>query len=162
MTWLRGKKPLFAPTDQTGDCVQKKPETRFWTWHVSYGIYLSKVLKWRLNTKFRFFCGTRRKNLLIIAILPVKMLFLTTCVMGWLWSVGSIKLQFYFAEYRFFNWTLLQKRPIICTILLIEATPYAWLGLILLAWRDSFIWQRVRVWHPTSHSYTTFCVGGIE
>ena len=41
--------------------------------------------------------------------------------MGWLRSVGSIKLQVSFAEYRLFYRALLQKRPIIQLILLTEA-----------------------------------------
>jgi len=43
---------------------------------------------------------------------------------GWLWLVGSIELQVSFAEYSLFYRALLQKRPIILSILLIEATPY--------------------------------------
>ena len=45
-----------------------------------------------------------------------------TC-MGWLRLVGSFKLQISFAEYRLFYRALLQKRPTILSILLIEATP---------------------------------------
>ena len=45
--------------------------------------------------------------------------------MGWLRSVGSIKLQVSFAEYRLFYRALLQKRPIIESILLTVATPYS-------------------------------------
>ena len=44
--------------------------------------------------------------------------------MGWLRSVGSIKWQVSFAEYRLFYRALLQKRPIILSILLTKATPY--------------------------------------
>ena len=44
--------------------------------------------------------------------------------MGWLRSVGSIKLQVSFAEYSLFYRALLQKRPIILSILLTKATPY--------------------------------------
>jgi len=44
---------------------------------------------------------------------------------GWLRSVGSIKLQVSFAEYCLFYRALLQKRPIIVSILLTKATPYA-------------------------------------
>ena len=46
---------------------------------------------------------------------------------GWLLLVllvGSLKFQVSFAEYRFFYRALLQKRPIILRILLIEANPY--------------------------------------
>ena len=53
-------------------------------------------------------------------------------IMGWLRSVGSIKLNgcaAKFAEYHLFNRALLQKRPIILSILLTEATPYSkWLS----------------------------------
>ena len=44
--------------------------------------------------------------------------------MVWLRSVGSIKLQVSFAEYRLFYRSLLQQRPIILSILLTKATPY--------------------------------------
>jgi len=44
--------------------------------------------------------------------------------MGWLRSVGSIKLHVSFAEYLLFYRALLQKRPIILSILLTKATPY--------------------------------------
>ena len=44
--------------------------------------------------------------------------------MGWLRSVGSIKLQVPFAEYRLFYRSLLLKRPIILRSLLIVATPW--------------------------------------
>jgi len=44
--------------------------------------------------------------------------------MGWLWSVGSIKWQVSFAEYRLLYRALLQKRPTILSILLSVATPY--------------------------------------
>jgi len=43
--------------------------------------------------------------------------------MGWLRSVGSLKLQVAFAEYRLFYRALLQKRRIILRSLLIVATP---------------------------------------
>jgi len=46
--------------------------------------------------------------------------------MGWPRSVGSIKLQVSFAEYRLFYRAFLQKRPIILSILLTEATPYTY------------------------------------
>jgi len=41
-----------------------------------------------------------------------------------LWSVGSIQLQVSFAEYRLFYRALLQKRPMILSITLTEATPH--------------------------------------
>jgi len=44
--------------------------------------------------------------------------------MGWLWSVGSIKLQVSFAKETYNRDDILQKRPIILSILLTVATPY--------------------------------------
>jgi len=44
--------------------------------------------------------------------------------MGWLRLVGSIKLQVSFAEYCLFFRALLQKRPMILSILLTKATTY--------------------------------------
>jgi len=62
--------------------------------------------------------------------------FVCVCDMGWLRSVGSIKLQVSFAEYRLFYRPLLQKRPIILSILLTEATPYVWIWHVWrLAWK---------------------------
>ena len=52
-----------------------------------------------------------------------------TIHMGRLRSVGSLKLQVSFAEYRLFYRTLLQKRPIILRNLLIVATPYMYFDL---------------------------------
>ena len=49
---------------------------------------------------------------------------LPAAAMGWLRSVGSIRLQVSLAEYRLFYRALLQKRPIISSILLTKATPY--------------------------------------
>jgi len=46
---------------------------------------------------------------------------------GWLRLVGSIKLQVFFAEYRLFYKALLQKRPVLLSILLTEATPYVYI-----------------------------------
>jgi len=43
--------------------------------------------------------------------------------MGWLWLVGSKKIHVSFAECSLFNRALLQKRLIIFSILLTEATP---------------------------------------
>jgi len=45
-------------------------------------------------------------------------------VMEWLRLVGSLKGQVSFAEYRLFHRTLLQKRPINLSIILLVATPY--------------------------------------
>jgi len=43
--------------------------------------------------------------------------------MVWLQLVESIKLQVSFAEYRLFHRAVLQKRPVILSILLTKATP---------------------------------------
>jgi len=45
------------------------------------------------------------------------------CLMGWLRLVGSLKLWVAFADYHLFYGALLQKRPVILSILLTEATP---------------------------------------
>jgi len=45
-------------------------------------------------------------------------------VIGWLWSVGFWKFKVSLAEYRLFYRAILQKRPVIWSILLTEATPY--------------------------------------
>ena len=47
--------------------------------------------------------------------------------MGWLRCVGSIKLYVSFAEYSLCYRALLQKRPIILSILLTKATPYKYI-----------------------------------
>jgi len=52
--------------------------------------------------------------------------------MRWLWLVGSLKLQVFFAEHQLFYKALLQKRPIILRSLLIVATPYVPALLMLL------------------------------
>jgi len=44
--------------------------------------------------------------------------------MGWLWLVGSIKLQVSFAKEPYKRDDILQKRPMILSILLTVATPY--------------------------------------
>ena len=46
------------------------------------------------------------------------------CPMGWLWLVGSLKLQVSFAKEPYKRDDILQKRPIILRSLLIVATPY--------------------------------------
>jgi len=43
---------------------------------------------------------------------------------GWLWLVGSIKLQVSFTKEPYKRDDVLQKRPIILSILLTVATPY--------------------------------------
>ena len=49
----------------------------------------------------------------------------TTTLMGWLWLVGSIKLQVSFAKEPYKTDDILQKRTIILSILLTVATPYS-------------------------------------
>jgi len=51
--------------------------------------------------------------------------------MGWLWLVGSIKLQVSFAKETYKRDNVLQKRPIILSILLTVATPYLVAGRIV-------------------------------
>jgi len=74
--------------------------------------------------------------------------------MGWLWLVGSWKLQVTFAEYRFLYRALLQKRPIILRSLLIVATPYPestqarWKWWLIYTCQDSSI-------HVTTHTFKT-------
>jgi len=56
--------------------------------------------------------------------------------MGWLWLVGSIKLPVSFAKEPYKRDDILQKRPIILSILLTVATPYEWLASYLFSiWR---------------------------
>ena len=50
---------------------------------------------------------------------------------GWLRSVGSMKLMVFFAECRLFYRALLQKRPIILSILLIKATHSVFLQCVV-------------------------------
>jgi len=74
--------------------------------------------------------------------------------MGWLRSVGSIKLQVSFAEYCLFYRSILQKRPIILSILLSSATPYDTLPDVSLRvnmWDDSFMCVRwlIHMWHAS-------------
>jgi len=74
-------------------------------------------------------CGCEFVALLHITQWPTKY-SAETCLylMGWLRWVGSIKWQVSFAEYSLFYRSLLQKRPIILSILLTKATPYQTLG----------------------------------
>jgi len=65
-----------------------------------------------------------------------------TC-MGWLQSVGSIKLQVSFAEYRLFLRALSQKRPIIlyeCTYMYAYPSEGACKQVILTCMRHIFEW----------------------
>ena len=58
-------------------------------------------------------------------------------IMGWLWLVGSIKLQVSFAKETYKRDDILQKRPIISSILLTVATPYDMPSSYV--WLDSFM-----------------------
>jgi len=55
--------------------------------------------------------------------------------MGWLWLVGSIELQVSFAKEPYKRDFILQKRPIILSILLSVATPYE-LCITFGSWRQ--------------------------
>jgi len=70
---------------------------------------------------------------------------------GWLRSVGSMKLKVSFAEYHLFYRALLQKRLIIWSILLTEATPYSCAYGVVL----SHVWRghvtHVNEWCHTQH-----------
>jgi len=62
--------------------------------------------------------------------------------MGWLWLVGSIKLQVSFAKEPYKRDGILQKRPLVYSILLTVATPYVWamslMNTPLHTWMNSF------------------------
>ena len=73
--------------------------------------------------------------------------------MGWLRSVGSIKLSVSFAKEPYKRDAILQERPVILSILLTVATPYGCgrhpqidlyedAGVLVWAW----VWVRVWVW----------------
>ena len=57
---------------------------------------------------------------------PCRDTSLADLTMGWLWLVGSIKLQVSFAKEPYTRDNILQKRPIILSILLTVATLYEW------------------------------------
>jgi len=74
--------------------------------------------------------------------------------MGWLRLVGSIKLQASFTEYSLFCKALLQKRPVISSILLAEATSYdnmrcVWYALRAIRVTDSKVMSRIELGHVT-------------
>jgi len=92
--------------------------------------------------------------------------------MGWLRVVGSLKIQFSFAEYRLFYRALLQKRPIILRSLLGEATPQ-YVRVISHTFWDMFTHMSESrrkyakcVWaltpHPSWRSPSTYCVAFLE
>jgi len=90
-------------------------------------------------------------------------------IMGWLQLVGSVKLQVSFAEYSLFYRALLQKRPIILSILLTEATPqHAYLFMCKIQSEQRTVGMR-DVTHPyvtwlihicdMTHLYVTWLIG---
>ena len=76
--------------------------------YVSFGMWIRLI--WHVNTSH---------------LTCVQWDSITTPTMGWLQCAGSIKLYVSFAEYCLFCRALLQKRRIILSILLTQATPYA-------------------------------------
>jgi len=89
----------------------------------------------------------------------------SACHMGWLWLVGSIKLQLSFAKEPYKRDDILQKRPVIKSILLTVATPYLCLFRVSFRWGTtwSYAWHVVfiRRWDVTvmygaTNSYVTW------
>ena len=77
--------------------------------------------------------------------------------MGWLRSVGSVKLQVSFTEYCLFYRALLQKRPIILLILLTEATPYS--GYIWSMYVCMYVWMYVCIYiYMHVHTCIHICI----
>jgi len=81
--------------------------------------------------------------------------------MGWLRSVGSIKLWVSFAEYRLFYRALLQKRPIILSILLPVATPYIHVCILFPC-----MYPHIHIYctqHKATHDFFFICFGrGVD
>ena len=73
-----------------------------------------------MHRSLRIHCKTHTNTQRSLALIFCKIKKLSDA-MGWLRSVGSIKSWVSFAEYRLFYRALLQKRPIILSILRIEA-----------------------------------------
>jgi len=74
------------------------------------------------------------RSLLIIAT-PYHIKTEAHANMGWLRLVGSLKIQVSFAKEPYKRYDILQKRPMILSILLIIATPYPVIYLLLLPQR---------------------------
>jgi len=66
--------------------------------------------------------GKRKKKGIDVVCLMILRTVITT--MGWLWLVGSIKLYVSFAKEPYKRDNILQKRHVILSIPLTEATPY--------------------------------------
>jgi len=86
--------------------------------------------EWEIRTRYvetrsYLFNGAIRDRLIRERVVFICVTWLMyTITMGWLRSGGLITLQVSFAEYCLFYRALLQKRPIILSILLSKATPY--------------------------------------
>jgi len=74
--------------------------------------------------------------------------------MGWLWFVGSIKLQVSFAKEPYKRDDILQKRPIILSILLTVATPYHGMATISAKWSGG---KNQRVFPACCHNQSAGC-----
>jgi len=76
--------------------------------------------------------------------------------MGWLRFVGSMKLQVSFAKYSLFDRALLQKRPVILSILLTKATPYVdmWIYEYVCMCVFGYVYTCIRVWHSNVYLST--------
>jgi len=91
----------------------------------------------------------RRKNYMKLASYPffsVHSGASYTRAMGWLRSVGSIKLYVSFAEYRLFYRALLQKRPIIWSTLPTKATQYIHLHMHTCIWVYMYVCMYTRTY----------------
>jgi len=66
----------------------------------------------------------RIQRLVFFSLFPALITSPSVLAVGWLWLVGSIKLQVSFAKETYKRNYTLQKRPIILSILLTAATPY--------------------------------------
>jgi len=76
-----------------------------------------------MSYPYIYICLTRTNTHTYYIYVYTKTWIYTHLTMGWLRSVGSIKLQVCFAQYCLFYRSILQKRPIILSILLTVATP---------------------------------------
>jgi len=101
--WFLAREGLIIVSPQLFSVWMRRYRSRqHWFVHVVWLIYLCAMTHYAYTNE-----ATRRIDR----------------AMGWLRLVGSIKLQVSFAEYSLFYRALLQKRPIILSILLTEATP---------------------------------------
>jgi len=137
---------LMRLSDRTDDscgcgcgCVCEWERERRCEWHDSYlwGTWLINSQTW-LTWLIRHvaYVYTNGHN----SFIWVMRLMSTTAV-GWLWLVGSIKLQVSFAKEPYKRDDILQKRPIILSILLTVATPYKGHDWFIHGhdWHDSYV-----------------------